>query len=479
MSIIALLFASLTHTQAMDLPGLKRVQRNGKDTNYAAQPVTDMLSSGIVSVYSLDPRDLRRDPDETFDLSANDEFVSALKKITDSSNLRVARSPQLQKLLKKTVWSIKDRVSWERELSQIVSEERHQIPGMKQYRSTSDSEHPARFRAKSLNELASDIVHNTDNIQFDCEQMSAVDGIILQRVENSALAGNIGLKAPASYLRVTGFLFTEWDQWQIEDPFVAGNHVYLMSPITGNIIEATADPIEKETVYREPVKGAWSVQDYLSGRDLVVHADNKYVVYSSAYDNKNARRLISPFKEWSYLEKAPELEAQIGKEATVLMNLLSNWGQTSEIASLILTFNAPGLSSDQITAISTVLRDQNLWKKKAELLMQLRTFKNRMIYLKMLEARLVTPQTKIAVTSWITKTQDQVLQALNASVCDVEIAQVSPQNPRFAVKEKLSGSYKLNMPLETLDASEKEKLPWKRAINCMEDSRIFLDDHGA
>jgi hypothetical protein len=463
----------------MDLPGLQRVQRNGKQTNYAAQPVQDMVDSGIVSIYSLDPRDLNRDPDETIDLSAKDEFVSSLVKITDASSRRVARSPKLQNLLAKTTWSMRDRVTWEREITQIVSEERHGIPGLKLYRSTFDSDHPARIRAKSLNELASDISRNTADIQFDCEQMSAVDGIVLQRIENAALAGGRGLKAPASYLRVTGFLFTEWDQWKFEDPFVAGNHVYLMSPTTGNIIEATADPTENETVYREPAKGTWSVQDYLSGRDLIVHSDNKYVVYSSLYDNKNARGLISPLKEWSYLEKAPELEVQIGKEAASLINLLNDWGQSPQIARVISALNAPGVTNDQIAVISTALRDKNIEKKKSDLRMQLRTFKNRMLHLKLLEARLVTPQTKIAITTWITETQNQVLQALTASVCDAETAHISVENPRYAVKEKLSGAHKLNMPLESLDASEREKLPWKRAINCMEDSRIPLDDRGA
>lgn len=175
---------------------------------------------------------------QSIDWNSEDSYTKALKKVEEQVLAEIEQSPQFRELLGKNFWTLEDRKIWEREVGDLVLENLHQIPGLSSYRYISEKYPETTHRPVVLNELAQDIDNNTDNVEFDCEEMSATAGSIIQRIENSLLPDDVepgNLKVASNY-----FLFTGKASWDKYDSSV--NHAYIVSSATGNIIEATSEP---------------------------------------------------------------------------------------------------------------------------------------------------------------------------------------------------------------------------------------------
>ena len=167
---------------------------------------------------------------------SGDAFMRALGSIRTNTMQRIEEMTFLQELLGKGKWDRDDRIIWERNISQIIAEEVDKIPGFGEYRTTSriQFQRSAKKRPICLNDLSSDIENNTMDIEFDCEAMTTVEGIMLQQMDNMYLpttAPKGDLKTISNYFYVTGAVEYACG--------TKGAHAFIQSSATGSIIEKT------------------------------------------------------------------------------------------------------------------------------------------------------------------------------------------------------------------------------------------------
>jgi|GEM_PF-6120568 len=179
------------------------------------------------------------DPDPYVDLKSDDAYTRALDTIKTETLRRIAESQELQDLKAKDPWTYEDRVAWEKSVSKIVSEEMDKISGLDEYRVKSDG--GAKRIPERINDVSEDMKNGTTNVQFACREMSITEGIILQQVDNALLpeqAQEGDYKVRSNYFYVGGkhanSVFSD----------EAAGHAFIISSLTGNIIDATHDPSE-------------------------------------------------------------------------------------------------------------------------------------------------------------------------------------------------------------------------------------------
>ena len=172
------------------------------------------------------------------DTGAPDALISALRDIYDRVSEKITRSDIGQSLLAKEYWDKKDRVQWEKLLSETVAQETAKTPGMAHYRTTADVgalAGPIRVDAvdiHQLNDISSDIKNNTEIMRFDCDVESLIKAAVIQTIENDLLPDRASLgnyKKASAYFIVSG---------EYADAKVAGGHTSIFTPV-GNMIEAT------------------------------------------------------------------------------------------------------------------------------------------------------------------------------------------------------------------------------------------------
>lgn len=215
--------------------------------------------------YALGPDQKNDSPgmaNQHIDWESEDAFTRALDQVKQATFDRIAQDPQLQELLQKPEWGREDRVEWEREVSAIVSQEMHKIPGLDKYRLAGESEGDltADYRATRLNDLATDIENGTATIEHDCETMSIFEGIILQQADNHLLpetAPEDDYKVGSNYFYTSGYI-----KWNVEDGI--GGHAFIVSSATGNMIEGTdRPPSSNSSQYQENVDPDYSFEDFV------------------------------------------------------------------------------------------------------------------------------------------------------------------------------------------------------------------------
>ncbi len=193
--------------------------------------------------------------------------------------------------MQKQEWSKEDRIVWEKNLAEIVSEQTAKIPGLDTYRNEDDYGGVTRYNR--VNNLSKDIEDNTAEIEFDCETMSITEGVILQKLENHYLDSTVpGYKAATAYFYGTGELVAGVG---VEK----GGHAFIVSAITGNIIEGTADGLipadpdgfENET-YKEasPRSMSQSFEDLAQGKLFI--SKNADTAYGGFIFEKPAEQLM-------------------------------------------------------------------------------------------------------------------------------------------------------------------------------------------
>lgn len=170
--------------------------------------------------------------DQHLRVGVDDPLNNTLDQLTDRIQARIEADPEMRALLEKSEWSMADRVAWEKGLTEITSEEFEKIPAFSEYRTNG-------VRGEYLNDSLNDDLRNgTSNAELDCEQMSQLEGILIQRVEDRMLPANAepdNLKFAGSYFYGGGSVFYGTN---------GGYHGFSVSSVTGHIIEGTADPDE-------------------------------------------------------------------------------------------------------------------------------------------------------------------------------------------------------------------------------------------
>lgn len=200
----------------------------------------------------------------------HDSLTQAIADVREAVKVAIANDPDMQALLADPNWSEGDRVAWERGLTEIVSEELDKIPGLDQYTVTGgEGKRYAENRASTFNSISEDLDNGTNKWEVDCETFSAIKGSIMQMVENETLPkvenpDPSNLKFAADYFYATGNVFFGPSSGY-------GGHAFVMSSVTGNIIETTADPSSPygDSPYRI-TNGRFA--DFIAGKQLITGA---------------------------------------------------------------------------------------------------------------------------------------------------------------------------------------------------------------
>jgi hypothetical protein len=234
-----------------------------------------ILMTGVIPSTYWNRESKISDHNQMINFDSDDAFTRSLDKIQTESQKRILADSQLSGLLEKKEWSREDRVLWEKKTSKIVSDEVDKIKGLDTYRLEDGK---GTRRAIRLNDLAADIENDTKTIEFDCESMSAVEGVTLQRLENKFLpedAPQNDYKKQSNYFRAGGSaVFNAGDK--------PGGHAFIVSSATGNVIEATAH----DSQYKEAVNPNYSFDDFATGK-LTAYGEKADHYYGGYADKTN------------------------------------------------------------------------------------------------------------------------------------------------------------------------------------------------
>lgn len=261
----------------------------------------DILETGEAPIYTEDNQYRSSYGNQYIDWNSNDEFTQALKTIENSASERIENNPELQMLLKKDHWTREDRVSWEKGVSEIISEEHNKIPGLNEYRNeVNKEEYPTvERRATRLNDLSQDIKNDTKTIEHDCESHSIVEGAILQKMDNKFLpengASEDDYKIQSNYFYAVGNV-----NFSKSNPKIGG-HAFIVSSATGNVIESTNDPDDKYgPAYKKNLDPNFTFEEFVK-EGISVNKDG--TIYGGYNLDSNAASLIRIEQEGSSLEK--------------------------------------------------------------------------------------------------------------------------------------------------------------------------------
>ncbi len=255
-----------------------------------------IIETGKIPSYASD-LDKYQSANQYIDWESDDAFTHTLGDIEQKVFAEIEKHPGMVNLLEKEKWTYGDRRDWERHVSEIVSDVVKKTPGFEEYRIGRDG---AR-RAIRLNDLSEDIENGTKNIEFDCETMSVVEGILLQKVDNALLpeTASEGLFASkyrglsADYKQGGNYFHASGGITFNDKDGDAGGHTFIVTPL-GNIVESTDytlpedQPWLRSKTYIESA-GAYSLEKLARGENFIGKAPGaKKSVYGSWQDKSHA-----------------------------------------------------------------------------------------------------------------------------------------------------------------------------------------------
>ncbi|MFP4098766.1 MAG: hypothetical protein ACLFU1_08300 [Alphaproteobacteria bacterium] len=245
----------------------------------------------------------------------NNNYVRALDIIYERSILEIQRDPQLNQLLsdEKRHWTLQDRELWEGKVSLIVSREMDQIPGLNEYRTQSVV--PGLIRTTHINEIAPDIaldgrVNARMSYEFDCEQQTITEGIVLQKLDDTLLTGDnagSGYRQRADYMYVVGkALFPNNPPPESERMA----HAFIVSSSTHNIIEATKDPSyhRQSDPYEANVKAGYGFENFARTEHYVTSHGAIYASLDAKYaEMESTQRIVQEMGVQGFADRYAQL----------------------------------------------------------------------------------------------------------------------------------------------------------------------------
>lgn len=264
------------------------------------QNFQDILRTGHVRENTVNDRGVSEGWENMrMDLNADDSFARSVRQARDNVRERMSNDPDMQRLMQQENWGRAERVQYERRLSQLTEEETSRIPGLSNYRSSiplSGNDRLAGTPARSaqstpnLNDLRHDIDCNSGQIRWDCSRQSAVQGAIMQMVENdimpeTATPGNMRVRS--DYHRAVGVVEFAPGMSPQGGRSAGSLHAWIVSSATGNVIESTSTP---DSSYHESLDPNYSFERAVRG-DAFVGRDGQY------YAHEGTRRGIDRARE--------------------------------------------------------------------------------------------------------------------------------------------------------------------------------------
>lgn len=264
------------------------------EVNYQSERAVNfryILETGHIPGIRSDYADLGEQ--ETYvDWDADDAYTRAVDQAHQAAVARIQEDPNLQRLLELESWDREDRIEWERGVSEIVSEEVDKIPGLDRYRTPNYDEDPAQDDPSApsptpvfrINDLSSDILAGTSEIEYDCDIMAVTEGAIIQQIEDTHLPDQStidgSLKQASAYYMGSGQLIVINPDAMETEP---GYHAYIVSSATGAIIETTADPSEMQVSYLAPLAG-YDFNDFVEGDTFFSPGNAMYIHDADSYE---------------------------------------------------------------------------------------------------------------------------------------------------------------------------------------------------
>ncbi|MBI4031019.1 MAG: hypothetical protein HY370_05030 [Proteobacteria bacterium] len=262
--------------------------------------------------------------DYSIDFKTDDKFNAAMSRLYEQTIKKIETDPRLQSLLKKDTWSPQDREKWEKLLNYAIQPE--MIKEFGPYR-TQDSLYSSFSHVKrnpQLNALGEDIGKQGNApvavapwiqtpagekyvVEFDCEAMSLVKGMIMQKMDDKFLPKNTknenDMKYAAEYRYNTGI-------HKEADTYAINSHAYIFSPATQNVIEGTS------TQYVVNTNPGKSFQRVMQG-EPVISPDGE---------------LYGPFPSIAQYVEEVEIETKL-KNVEAISNMVGNYleGKNSSI----------------------------------------------------------------------------------------------------------------------------------------------------
>lgn len=267
------------------------------------------------------------------DWESDDAYTRAIQQVEENVTQRIQEDPVMQYLLEQEDWDLDDRMVWESSLSQIVSQELAEIPGLRDYRRTpgspfqspgeeADPVESAHERVTRLNDLSPDIENGTGNIEFDCEAMAITEGVIMQRIEDAHLpdsAEDGNYMQSSSYFYAGGLSISSDDGANI----ATNGHAYIISSATGGVIEATNTNGSPE--YIMPREG-FTFEDFASGAPFTARGTGTDSVYTGTYTGLHDPALL----KLRQIEGISETADGIGESVSALREN-PHWQQLQEL----------------------------------------------------------------------------------------------------------------------------------------------------
>tara|TARA_R110002124_G_scaffold129483_1_gene290961 strand:- start:257369 stop:259174 length:1806 start_codon:yes stop_codon:yes gene_type:complete len=301
--------------------------------NRAYQPATDLDPEKVdentryeeIKAY-IDNISQYKGNNQTIDLTVEDALTRTMQSVQENVLSEIANDSDIQGLLSKEVWSKQDRASWEKFISEATSAKIAEVPGLDSYRlqrkapgSDLYDQGTAEKRAQHVNELSKDIENGTGTIEFDCETMSIVEGIILQRLEHEALPSKAndqdGYKYAANYFYASGNAAPDY-----EGDTQTG-HAYIISSATGNIIEGTIEG--RYGVYNEHIDDKFTFESFVDGKPFIGKDQSFYSGRQYDYQEYNAI-VVGHFTDALYSQIDTKLSATIMEDGTSISALFKS-----------------------------------------------------------------------------------------------------------------------------------------------------------
>lgn len=247
-----------------------------------------ILRTGIVQENSVNDEGLPSDwANMRIDLNADDSFARSIRQVTGDVQRRMMEDERVQSLMRQPHWDRAERVQYERRLAEFTEEEMSRIPSLGLYRmhtAHTENDPLAQLLGRmvtstpNLNDLSRDIDNNSARFRWDCSRQSAVQGMIMQMVENDLLPqaaepGNLHVRS--NYFRAIG-VFEAFEGQSPRDgmPPNDGSHAWILSSATGNIIEATAE--NPRSAYMEHIDPSFSFERFALGQPFISRTGEVY-----------------------------------------------------------------------------------------------------------------------------------------------------------------------------------------------------------
>lgn len=309
-------------------------------------PAQNIIDTGRIQVY----QDGASGPiaEQTLNVHSNDSLATNIRRVADEAAQAIYDEAQVpgtkmhELFQKKGEWHSGDRTHYERRLAEEVSQRMDNVPGLHEYRVPLSMQ--AQFQNDGLNyqgdfsnsdhitdinEVSMDIdaysaraqaeggtaqmnsegaVRNGFYKEFNCQEMSAVEVTTMQLAENQLRDKGMfnendpntnDFKQHTNYHVVTGGV-------KFQNHGNPGAHQFIMSEISGNIIESTADPSNANGTYGTDtyIITEGNIHDIANGETLLAMGGNTGTksVYGGWPDGANSVAYNQEFGSAAYTQ---------------------------------------------------------------------------------------------------------------------------------------------------------------------------------